>query len=126
MTTAKQVAANRANAKQSTGPKTALGKIRASRNALSHGLSAPFDVAQTNAALELAAFIEANASIDSRSAVLAATSQFVLANVRLVRRNLMKQAVPVDPVTIKHLAATMRYEKRAKSAHKRAMMTKKI
>ena len=34
-------AANRANAKKSTGPRTATGKATSSRNALKHGLSAP-------------------------------------------------------------------------------------
>ena len=42
MATDKQIAANRANAKRSTGPKTALGKMVSSRNAYSHGLSGPF------------------------------------------------------------------------------------
>ncbi len=35
-----QISANRRNAVQSTGPKTAEGKAAASRNALRHGLSA--------------------------------------------------------------------------------------
>ncbi len=40
MTTAKQAAANRRNARKSTGPKTREGKLRASMNALAHGLCA--------------------------------------------------------------------------------------
>jgi hypothetical protein len=40
MTTEKQIAANRANAKRSTGPKTFEGKIRSSVNSRKHGLSA--------------------------------------------------------------------------------------
>jgi hypothetical protein len=39
MATEKQIAANRANAKRSTGPKTAAGRARSSRNAYRHGLS---------------------------------------------------------------------------------------
>lgn len=39
MATAKQVAANQANAKRSTGPKTDAGKARSKRNAFKHGLS---------------------------------------------------------------------------------------
>jgi hypothetical protein len=38
VTSAKKVAANRRNARKSTGPKTANGKHRASRNAMRHGL----------------------------------------------------------------------------------------
>jgi hypothetical protein len=41
MATERQIAANRANAKRSTGPKTVAGKLRASRNAYRHGLSRP-------------------------------------------------------------------------------------
>jgi hypothetical protein len=41
MPTAKQIAANRANAERSTGPKTMAGKLKASRNAFQHGLSLP-------------------------------------------------------------------------------------
>ena len=38
MTTTIQIEANRRNAKQSTGPKTIVGKSAASRNALKHGI----------------------------------------------------------------------------------------
>jgi hypothetical protein len=40
MATAKQAAANRRNAANSTGPRTKSGKTRSSENALKHGLSA--------------------------------------------------------------------------------------
>jgi hypothetical protein len=41
MPTDRQIAANRANARRSTGPRTAAGRARASRNALRHGLAQP-------------------------------------------------------------------------------------
>src|SRR5436853_2064560 len=40
MTTFKQIEANRRNARRSTGPNTAEGKLRSRRNAVRHGLSA--------------------------------------------------------------------------------------
>jgi ribosomal protein L22 len=40
MTTARRASANQRNAKKSTGPKSATGKARASRNARRHGLGA--------------------------------------------------------------------------------------
>jgi hypothetical protein len=40
MATEKQIAANAANAKLSTGPKTAAGRSRSSRNSLKHGIRA--------------------------------------------------------------------------------------
>ena len=41
MATKKQLEANRTNAKRSTGPKTAAGKLKSSRNAYRHGPSCP-------------------------------------------------------------------------------------
>ena len=50
MASQKQIEANRRNARKSTGPRSASGKKRASRNAFSHGLSRPmFGAAFTRA-----------------------------------------------------------------------------
>jgi len=43
MATERQIAANRRNARRSTGPRSGAGKRRASRNALRHGLSVASD-----------------------------------------------------------------------------------
>jgi hypothetical protein len=53
MATDKQIAANRANCKRSTGPKTPAGHSKSSRNALRHGLSLPLSAdPQTQANIE--------------------------------------------------------------------------
>jgi hypothetical protein len=41
VTSTRKISANRANARASTGPKSALGRARAARNALRHGLNLP-------------------------------------------------------------------------------------
>ena len=43
MSSAEQIAANRANAQAATGPRTSSGKARSSRNAVTHGLYAEHD-----------------------------------------------------------------------------------
>ena len=52
MATQKQIEANRRNARNSTGPRSASGKKRASRNAFSHGLSRPMLGAEFARAVE--------------------------------------------------------------------------
>ena len=63
MTTEKQIAANRENAKKSTGPRTLNGKRKSRRNAVRHGLTAEtvIDVIEEAADYEaLAAAINAD------------------------------------------------------------------
>ena len=52
MTSEARLAANRQNARKSTGPKTAQGKVRSSANALRHGLTARHFVAKGESAAE--------------------------------------------------------------------------
>ena len=44
MVSERRIAANRANAQKSTGPKSAAGKARSRRNALKHGMTSAGDV----------------------------------------------------------------------------------
>src|ERR1700722_3566152 len=87
MATERQIAANRANAKRSTGPKTAAGKQRSSRNAFRHGLSAPLpDDPLTMAATDaiVSALFEYSDK-QQENATAFARSQLELRRVRSVR-----------------------------------------
>ena len=79
MTSARKIRANRANARASSGPKTAAGKARSARNAFRHGFSVPIFIDP-----DLASDIEALAQrILGRSAEANVTGANVL---ELVRR----------------------------------------
>src|SRR3954463_11422716 len=70
MTTFKQIAANRRNARRSTGPTTAEGKLRSRRNAVRHGLTAETVIGALEDAEDYRAFEAAViADYDAQSAV---------------------------------------------------------
>lgn len=92
MTSARQIRANRANARAATGPKSAAGKARASINARWHGLSLSihFQPALSAEAETLAHKIageEANAAV-LESARRVAEAQIDIARVRSARHEL--------------------------------------
>jgi hypothetical protein len=57
VTSPRRVAANRRNAQRSTGPRTAAGKRRSSRNALKHGLCSPYACLDGECAATYATFV---------------------------------------------------------------------
>ena len=70
MTTYKQIEANRRNARRSTGPITAAGKLRSRRNAVRHGLTAETVIGALEDAEDYKAFEAAViADYDAQSAV---------------------------------------------------------
>src|SRR4051812_13079719 len=70
MTTYKQIEANRRNARRSTGPTTAEGKLRSRRNAVRHGLTAETVIGALEDAEDYRAFEAAViADYDAQSAV---------------------------------------------------------
>ena len=70
MTSARQIEANRRNAKASTGPKTNLGKQRASQNAVRHGLTAETVLVPLEDAADYQAFEQAvTADYEAETAV---------------------------------------------------------
>jgi hypothetical protein len=126
MATAKQIAANRANARRSTGPRTALGKLKSSRNALRHGLSIP---SQPNHAgwERVGALVEALVEGDPSEVKLLAATDVALAQLELARvrqtRAAMSAAIDVDlddARSWKRLAALDRYESLAYAKRRKA------
>jgi hypothetical protein len=126
MATEKQIRANRANAQRSTGPRTGAGKLKSSRNAFRHGLSAsmPLDLhraAEVNfIALELA-------GEHATAARLASAADFATAQMELLRIHAIRgdQFAKVDLSDssireIERLAALDRYERYGLTKRRRA------
>ena len=131
MATQKQIAANRANSKRSTGPKTAAGKLRSSRNAFRHGLSLtlPCDPLTGNVADALA---RTSITDPNQEAMTAATemvhAQFELLQIRRVRREMMT-VMEIDATCVdklRRLAALDRYERLAQTKRLRASRKLKL
>jgi hypothetical protein len=124
VTSLKQIAANRRNASRSTGPVTAQGKARASRNALRHGLSVPVYCASAVAAdigefaLQLVGDPASRTELDLARA--AAEAQLELVRIRrekhLLLEVLMTGVSSPNLRAVKHLD---RYERRARGRGER-------
>src|SRR5262249_41128950 len=96
MISRRRLHANRTNARASTGPRTAAGKMRAARNALRHGLSLPIssDPALSAEVATLADQIAGDgASREQKElAVRIAEAQIDLLRVRRARHDLIDRA----------------------------------
>jgi hypothetical protein len=84
MATEKQLAANRANAKRSTGPKTAEGRFKSSRNAYRHGFSCPLPFDPATLA-KVDALAQALAGKEANQESLLSASEFARAQLELLR-----------------------------------------
>jgi hypothetical protein len=84
MTSARQVEANRANARKSSGPRTKQGKARASRNARRHGLSIPV-LADSGLAKEVEDLARKIVGENSKASLLEPARNFAEAQVDLNR-----------------------------------------
>jgi hypothetical protein len=93
--------ANRANARLSTGPKTAEGKRRASRNARRHGLNVPVlqDPSLAEEVEVMAACIAGKGASDELLGLArdVAEAQIDLDRIRLYRRRQMQEALSAPP-----------------------------
>src|SRR6185312_17293070 len=123
MATAKQIAANRANAKKSTGPRTAAGRAKSSRNAYRHGLSLPMQPdPQAIEVLAKAIAGETAGEIELRAARALAEAQLELKRIRTTK----VAAIPTDlkhmfnSRTLARVCALNRYERQAASRRKAA------
>lgn len=127
MASEKQIAANKANAKRSTGPKTKIGKSRSRQNAFRHGLSVsnPQDEPTLR---EIDALARAFAGkMEDREGLLAATAmasaQIALLRIEEIRAGILSsiEDCMLDPVRLRRAAALDRYERYARTKLRRAV-----
>jgi len=129
MASEKQLRANRANAKRSSGPKTAAGRLRSSRNALRHGLSLPLDTdpAASMRARGMAQLLVPDGAdpIQTLAAFEMAQAHAQLQRVGAVRSQLMANLDFASPnlKQMRRLAALERYERQALTRRRRAVRT---
>jgi uncharacterized coiled-coil protein SlyX len=119
-----KLAANRRNARKSTGPKTNKGKRRSARNALSHGLAVPVrNISALRSDIETLGLSIALASGERTITELsrqAAEAQLEILRIREVRAAILATYTSYEELT-KKLAGLERYERRAFSRRKRAL-----
>ncbi len=124
MATEKQIAANRANAKRSTGPKTGAGKSRASRNAFRHGLSCPLALDSSEQVGALSRLLAGKETDEAqlRSLTEVAHAQLELLRIRKIRSELMAliDLGSRDPRPLWRLMSLDRYERSASTKRRRA------
>jgi hypothetical protein len=121
VTSERKIKANRANARASTGPKTAQGRSHAARNALRHALSLPVDSdpVLSEEVETLAREIvgtDANAEIQELARRIA-EAQIDLRRVRYARHQLISQALSdpdyeTEAMRRKKSALVIRYARR--------------
>ena len=113
MASERQLAANRANAQKSSGPRSAAGKKRASRNALTHGLTTPMAGAAVTREIEaLARQIAGDPKDRRRMAVArdAAEAQLDLDRVQRVGVAFIERTAAVGRLAQRKLFRTIRDE----------------
>jgi hypothetical protein len=128
MATEKQIAANRANANKSTGPKSVAGKERSSRNSIKHGLSGSAtrsSPAATSNAIVAALGIEELTEKQLMAAVDFASAQSELLQIQAVRaaqwsRISLNVETDENFKELKQLASLDRYERYAHTKRRKA------
>jgi hypothetical protein len=136
MPSAKAVAANRRNARSSTGPRTAAGKRKAAANSLRHGVTAslPADPVTGAAVRRIASVLAGPGASAARLALVIpiAEAEAELLRIRSARANwinLATASLPGAPnresdaivQSLKTLTRLDRYERRAMARRRRAL-----
>ena len=131
MASDRQIAANRRNARLSSGPRTLAGKARSRANALRHGLATSLsqdpDTVQKIECLAKELVGHSNDFERNELAYVAAECHFELQRIREVRTNFMRKlaemskAAGYDHATTADLIAKInRYERRIQSKQRKA------
>jgi hypothetical protein len=117
---------NRLNARQSTGPRTAEGRARSSKNSLRHGLTVPIDVMPELSKRRdiIADAIEASGEFPKDLAMSLAGFLITLERVRAARHASLTCGAPAtaslsSPIG-EHLS-TLRYEREARAQLRRVL-----
>jgi hypothetical protein len=127
VTTSRQLEANRANARKSTGPSTPSGKKRSSRSSFRHGLSVP--VVSVSLLSEQVEQLAQEIAVGSTSTFVldharrVAEAQMDLCRIRRVRHEIFAQIGDgaVLKAQLRNLRLLDRYERRAQSRRKRSI-----
>ena len=128
MATERQIRANRANARFSTGPKTLAGKFNSSRNAYRHGLSGPvrLDTLDLIKAAAIALVLAGEQVGEKRltSAAEVARTQLELQRIRVIRAHMMKEVdlSTTNTLKLKRILALDRYERYCLAVRKKAFL----
>jgi hypothetical protein len=129
MATEKQIAANRANAKLSTGPRTAAGKQKSSRNAYRHGLSR-LDLSDPSSAAKVKSISGVLAAEQASEDRLMSAKEFACAQIALLRIQTIRaeqwtninltEDLEYNSQSLKRLASLDRYERYALTKRRKA------
>ncbi|MCA1414691.1 hypothetical protein I6F30_26690 [Bradyrhizobium sp. NBAIM20] len=122
MASERKIAANRSNAKRSTGPKTEAGKTRSSRNARQHGLSRlnrEGDVSSSALAGAITVGLAQQSLFEMENLVRA---NLWLGRIRQARHDMLVALLECpSPKLAKRLVGLERYEKPVRAAQRRAL-----